>query len=261
VAKQEARRMQLRKEALERAKEADYVIFVGGLNHEEDCEGHDRTDMSLPYGQPELIDALLDIQPNMPVILIGGNPVEFGSWLDRCKALLFMFYNGMEGGRALAEVLIGRVNPSGRLPVSFYRNLSDCSAHAIGEFAEPEVVHYTEGTFVGYRYLDAKGIQPMFPFGYGLSYTTFVLYQPTKVVLHKNRSVIVLDVENTGAQTGAEVVQVFQVHPKYGYKQLCGFEKVFLQPGERATVEITVEAESDAVLMIGEDSEHIAYQV
>lgn len=173
-AAREQRRI-LRQQAVEAASRScyDQVIFVGGLNHDYDSEGNDRADMKLPYEQDQLIGELLTARPDMVVVLLAGSPVEMGEWIDRADSLVWCWYGGMEGGTALAEVLFGRVNPSGKLPESFYKSHRDCSAHCVGEFPGTDRVCYREGVFVGYRYLDTFGVEPEFCFGHGLSYTEF----------------------------------------------------------------------------------------
>lgn len=167
------KRAAMRKAAVEKAKEYETVIYIGGLDHDHDSEGNDRPDMKLPYEQDELIKELLEVKPDMPVVLIGGTPVEMGEWVDQAKAVVWGWYAGMEGGNAMAEVLLGEINPSGKLPETFYKTLSDCSAHCIGEFPGTDKVRYAEGIYVGYRYNDKFHIEPQFCFGHGLSYTTF----------------------------------------------------------------------------------------
>ncbi len=243
-------RRQLREEAVRKAKEFDRVIFVGGLNHEYDCEGNDRADMKLPYGQDILIQELLQANPNTVIVMVGGSPVEMGSWVSRADSLVWSWYAGMEGGRALAEVLFGRINPSGKLPESFYKTHTDCSAHAWGQFAETESVDYAEGIFVGYRYLDARGIEPEFCFGHGLSYTSFA-YEAAGLIEEDGKVYADCRVTNTGNMAGKETVQVY-LAPKNrkedeAVQQLKGFEKVYLEPGESKTVRIEVEGYSEGM--------------
>lgn len=152
------------------AKEYDTVILIGGQNHLQDLEGHDRPDMKLPYAQDELIEEVLDTNPDTIVVIASGSPVEM-PWIEKAQTLVWHWYAGMEGGTALAEVLFGKVNPSRRLPETFPICHTDCSAHCIGEFPGGESVDYKEGIFVGYRYYDTKNVPVLFPLGYGLSYT------------------------------------------------------------------------------------------
>lgn len=197
----------LMREALEKAADPSYdaVIFVGGLNHDHDSEGLDRADMKLPYGQDQLIGELLEIRPDMVVIMVAGSPVEMEKWIGKAQALVWSWYAGMEGGYGLAEVLFGRVNPSGKLPETFYKNHMDCSAHCIGEFGTEETVAYREGIFVGYRYNETFDVAPQFCFGHGLSYTEFV-YGDATMEEAEGISRVSLDVTNTGCRSGAEIV-------------------------------------------------------
>ncbi len=162
---------------LERAKQAcqdaDAVIYIGGLNHDHDVEDHDRTDYHLPYEQDKIIRELLNVRPDMIVTLIGGSPVSMSDWKSLADTIVYSYYNGMEGGLALARVLFGEISPSGKLPTSFPKQLTDCAAHSIASFPGGETVEYKEGIFVGYRHLDAQNIEPEFAFGHGLTYAEF----------------------------------------------------------------------------------------
>lgn len=167
-------RQRLKEEACALAREADEVIFVGGLNHDYDVEGRDRADMKLPYGQDEVIDALLQIAPNLIVVMVAGSAVEM-PWLSKVKALVWCYYSGMETGNALADILLGKKNPSAKLPETFPIAYTDTVTAKNGQFGLEEKVEYREGIFVGYRYYEKENVKPAFPFGYGLSYTTFAL--------------------------------------------------------------------------------------
>lgn len=239
----EKRRL-LREEAISQAVKYDQVIFVGGLNHHHDSEGNDRADMKLPYEQDELIKGLLKVKPEMVIVLVGGSPVEMGAWIDQADTVVWSWYAGMEGGRALAEVLFGQVNPSGRLPETFYKKHTDCSAHCLGEFPGGKIVEYKEGVFVGYRYNDTFQVQPEFCFGHGLSYTEFVYENPTLSVKGEN-AVVSCDVINIGERSGKTVVQVYLAPKNHKENQpvheLKGFEKVELEPGEKKRVVIAIE--------------------
>lgn len=237
------KRAAMRKAAVEKAKEYETVIYIGGLDHDHDSEGNDRPDMKLPYEQDELIKELLEVKPDMPVVLIGGTPVEMGEWVDQAKAVVWGWYAGMEGGNAMAEVLLGEINPSGKLPETFYKTLSDCSAHCIGEFPGTDKVRYAEGIYVGYRYNDKFHIEPQFCFGHGLSYTTF---EYSNLALDRTNRAITLCVKNTGDVEGSEIVQVY-VHRENEpdiIKELAGFEKVSLKPGEEKQITVNVEIEN-----------------
>lgn len=258
-------RIKLRKEAVELAKQYDTVIYVGGLNHNQDTEGQDRGDMKLPYEQDLLISQLLDVKPDMVVVLTGGSAVEMGEWIDKCHTLVWGWYAGMEGGRALAEVLFGRVNPSGKLPETFYKKLSDCSAHCMGEFPGGDTVNYKEGMFVGYRYNDTFQVEPQFPFGYGLSYTSFA-YEKGAVEEENGRWYARCTVTNSGTVSGGETVQVYlaPAHRKENQpvQELKGFGKVFLEPGETAEVRIEMEDfTGDCDVRIGSSSRDIRLTV
>lgn len=237
--------------AVEAAKTADLVIFVGGLSHEQDTEGKDRTDMILPYGQDELIHQLLDVNQNTIVVMMSGSPIDMGSWIDRAPTVVQTWYAGMEGGRALAQVLFGDYNSSGRLPETFPISIEDVPAHKLGEYPGTETVHYKEGVFVGYRYYESKKVPVRFPFGYGLSYTKF---HYDKLSLENvfaedwMQSTVKVQIENTGDYDGTETVQVY-VHANDStierpVKELRGFEKVQLKKGEKKEVDIVLHADA-----------------
>jgi beta-glucosidase len=233
--------------AIAAAKSADVVIYIGGLNHDPgfDCEGQDRADMKLPYGQDELIQRILAANLKT-VVVLEGTMVEMGAWLNKAPAVLQAWYPGMEGGNALAEVLFGDVNPSGKLPCTFPKRLADTPAAAFGVGAYPGVsgtVTYSEGLLVGYRWYDTKHIEPQFPFGYGLSYTTFK-YSNLKVNEDEDATGQIADVQfditNTGQRAGSEVAEIYihQDNPALPRpeKELKGFKKIFLKPGETQSV-------------------------
>lgn len=163
----------LLEEAVALAREVDDVIIIGGLNHDYDCEGWDRPDMMLPYGQEELIKAVLEVNSNAVVVMVTGSPVCYQAFVNKAKAIVWTSYIGMEGGTALAEVLFGKVNPSGKLPMTIPKSLNDSPAHVYGEYGTKESVTYHEGIMVGYRYFDTFKVEPEFCFGHGLSYTRF----------------------------------------------------------------------------------------
>lgn len=238
-------RKRMREEAAELASKYDQVILIGGLNHEHDSEGNDRADMRLPYEQDELIQEVLKANPQTVIVMMGGSPVEMGEWISDAKAVVWNWYSGMEGGRALAEVLFGNVNPSGKLPETFYKKHTDCSAHAVGEFPGDTKVRYKEETFVGYRYNDTFKIEPQFCFGHGVSYTTFA-YENASVFEEENQIIVCCEVKNTGNVAGKEIVQVYLAsknrEENEPIQQLKGFAKTeLLQPGEMQVVEIKVE--------------------
>lgn len=234
-----------RKEAVEKAAKGGYdtVIFVGGQNHFQDLEGQDRPNMKLPYAQDQLIEELFNVVPDMVVVLFSGSPVEM-PWIKQAPTVVWNWFNGMEGGTALAEVLFGKVNPSGRLPETFPITHKDCPAHCIGEFALKEAVEYKEGIFVGYRYYDTKQVPVLFPFGYGLSYTEFS-YSNLQVKTEGAKVLVSVDVTNAGDREGKEVVQVYVGKPdsavERAAKELRGFVKLQLQPGETKTAFVTLD--------------------
>ena len=261
-----AKRKSLRREAVELAAQYEDVILIGGLNHDCDSEGNDRADMKLPYEQDLLIKEVLKANPNTIIVMMGGSPVEMHKWINQAQAVVWNWYSGMEGGRALAEVLFGKVNPSGKLPETFYVRHTDCSSHAVGEFPGGEAVHYTEGVFVGYRYNDTFHISPQFCFGHGLSYTTFAYSNPS-VRWQNGCCIVTLEVENIGELDGKETVQVYAAPVKRledePVQQLKGFEKVTLAAGEKKNAEIVVEVpeEKRVRLRIGSSSRDIRLEM
>ena len=245
----------LRQEAVEKAKGADYVIVFGGLNKSnyQDCEGHDRKEYALPYGQNELVEALAAVNKNIIYVNISGNAVEL-PWKEKVPAIVQGWFLGSETGEAIADVLFGDVNPSGKLPFTWYAKLDDCGAHALktypgtwrenGDIFDEE---YKEDIYVGYRWTDKQKIRPTFAFGHGLSYTTFKLGKAVadkKVMTADETISFTVSVTNTGKRAGAEVVQLYIADLKSSLprpmKELKGFQKVFLQPGETQDVTITI---------------------
>lgn len=236
----------LAERAVAAARAADVVIYIGGLNHDKgfDCEGADRKDLKLPYGQDDLISQIVAANPKT-IVVLEGTMTEMGSWLDAVPAVLQAWYPGMEGGNALARVLFGDVNPSGKLPATFPKKLGDTPAQMLGNYpGKNGTVTYAEGLLVGYRWYDTKNIEPLFPFGHGLSYTTFK-YSNLKLLPGDGTNEMItaqFEIENTGDRAGAEVAQLYvhQNHPGLPRpeKELKGFEKVFLKPGEKKTVAI-----------------------
>lgn len=242
-------------EAVSVAGKADYVIFVGGLNKSahQDCEDSDREGLGLPYGQDEVISALAKANPNLIVVNISGNAVSM-PWANEVPAIIQAWYLGSESGNAIANVLTGKVNPSGKLPMTFPVSLEDVGAHALGTY--PGVARndgsdivdckYDEGIFVGYRWADKHKIKPLFPFGHGLSYTTFkygkAILDKSSVGINGKVSVTV-PVTNTGSRDGSEVVQLYISDLKSSVprpvKELKGFRKIKLAPAE--TTDVTFE--------------------
>jgi beta-glucosidase len=234
-------------QAVAAATSADAVIYIGGLNHNGgyDTEGSDRRDLKLPGGQDALLTEIVKANPKTVVVFLGGGAVEMGSWLAKTPALLYAWYPGLEGGNALAAVLFGDVNPSGKLPCTFPRQLADSPAHALHAYPGTNgTVTYTEGLLVGYRWYDAKNIEPLFPFGYGLSYTQFK-YSKLKLTpdpAGRAGVTVQFELRNTGARAGAEAAQIYvqPLKPSVArpLRELKSFAKVSLQPGERTTISV-----------------------
>jgi beta-glucosidase len=242
-----ARRQELLEEAVALAKVTDEVIIVGGLNHDYDAEGIDREDMKLPYEQATLIKEVLKVNPNTVVVLMAGSPVEMGEWLQTAKAVVWCWYGGMEGGTALAEVLLGEINPSGKLPMTFPKKLSDCSAYSIGEFPGGKTVSYSEGIFVGYRYYDTYIIEPEFCFGHGLSYTTFD-YKNICVEVEESKDVeisVTFEVTNNGSRVGLETTQLYVCCKNSNLdrpvQELKQYVKIALEPGQKEKVSLVLD--------------------
>lgn len=238
---EEQKKRSYREQAIALAQSSDVVIFVGGLNHDYDCEGKDRADMRLPYGQDELLEALLQVRPDTVIALVGGSPVEM-PWLERAQGVVWSYYNGMEGGTALAEVLFGIVNPSGKLAETFPKTADDCPAHTIGDFGLKERVEYREKCLVGYRYYDAVCCPVNFCFGHGLSYTEFV-YEGLKLKRTETADggewELRVQVRNSGRRSGAEIVQLYAAPVQAADTQkpvheLKGFARLALEAGETA---------------------------
>ena len=246
-------------EAVEKAKSADYVVVFGGLNKADyqDCEGHDRKEYGLPYGQDALVEALVKVNKNVVYVNISGNAVAM-PWAAQVPAILQGWFIGSEAGHALADVLSGDVNPSGKLPYTWYQRLEDTGAHALNAFPgvwrpDRQIIdeEYKEGIFVGYRWADMKRIKPLFAFGHGLSYTSFEMGKVTadKQVVKGDETIsFTVSVRNTGKKAGAETVQLYVTDQKSTLprplKELKAFQKVFLQPGESREVTLTLDKRS-----------------
>ena len=246
---------ELTAEAVEKARQADVVIFFGGLNksNHQDCEGHDRKEFGLPYGQDQLIEALVKANPRLVYVNISGNAVAM-PWLAKVPAVVQGWFIGSEAGEALASVLSGDVNPSGKLPFTWHQQLNDCGAHALntypGTWREDYKIideEYKEGIYVGYRWTDKQKIKPLFAFGHGLSYTTFKLGKATadKAQLTADEKIsFTVNVTNTGKCAGAETIQLYisdkEASVDRPVKELKAFSKVFLQPGESRDVVLTI---------------------
>ena len=248
-------------EAVAAAKAADVAIIVGGSTHgydyskwsdnAYDAEGTDKPDLHMPFGQDELVQAVLAANPNTVVVLFGGGPIEVSPWAAQAKGIIEAWYPGMEGGNALAHILFGDVNPSGKLPVTFPVKLEDSPAMKLGEYpstpGNPLKQTYKDDIFVGYRYYDTYKVAPQFAFGHGLSYTTFK-YDNLSVTPGTKSATVKVRVTNSGNVAGAEVVQVYvhqeQASVKRPEKELKGFQKVFLKAGESKTVTMTLDSEA-----------------
>ena len=255
-------------EAVRVAGEADYVIFIGGLNKSahQDCEDSDRAGLGLPYDQDKVITELVKVNKNLIVINISGNAVAM-PWVKEVPAILQAWFLGSEAGTAIAAVLTGDVNPSGKLPFTFPAKLEDVPAHQLGEYPGTEKVgnivneKYNEGIFVGYRWTDKqKKVKPLFPFGYGLSYTTFEYGKPVadkKTMSADDTITFTVSVKNTGTREGQEVVQLYISDKKSSLprpvKELKGFDKVKLAPGEEKTVSFTITKDA---LSFFDDAKH-----
>lgn len=242
-------------EAVNEAKKSDYVIFIGGLNKSknQDCEDSDRAGLELPYQQDEVIEALADANKNLIVVNISGNAVAM-PWVKKVPAIVQAWFIGSEAGNSIADVIFGKVNPSGKLPFTFPVALEHVAAHAIGEYPgikrNDEDIwdeHYNEGILVGYRWHDTKKIPPLFAFGHGLSYTTFELGKvkaDKEAITGEDKVTFTVPVTNTGKLEGAEVIQLYLSDPKCSVKrpvkELKGFSKVFLQPGETKNVSFEI---------------------
>jgi beta-glucosidase len=237
------------KRAMKLAKDADKVVFFGGMPEGFESEGGDRLDMDLLGGQDELIQAIADVNPNTVVVLNVGAPVSM-PWADNVAGIVEAYYPGMENGNAVVRVLLGKVNPSGKLPVTFPKRLQDSPAYINASYPGCREVNYGEGIFVGYRYFDKTEIKPLFPFGHGLSYTEFKYSKLSvpKRVREGDIFEVSLDVTNAGDKDGAEVVQLYVcdlasslVRP---VKELKGFEKAFLKTGETKRVTFLLDERS-----------------
>ena len=255
----------LREEAMRAAREADIVIYIGGMNRwsYQDSEGRDRLDYDLPFGQNLLIDGLLEVNPNVVLVLNGGTAFSM-PWARKAPAILYAMYGGSANGQVIAEILFGKTVPSGHLPFTIAEKLEDYPPHANGTYDRdnPGDVNYSEGIFTGYRWMDREGINPMWSFGFGLSYTSFEMGRP--IVRHgtmrgtrsevapseapeqrKGQKIKVkVPVENTGCVRGATVVQLYVGSPHSAVsrpeKELKSFNKVWLEPGEKKMVELEV---------------------
>lgn len=243
-------------EAVAVAREADYVIFIGGLNKSahQDCEDADRKELGLSYGQDQVIAALAQANKNLIMVNISGNAIAM-PWVKEVPAIVQAWYLGSEAGNAIASILLGDVNPSGKLPFTFPVSLQDVGAHQLGEYpgtprndgSNLVDEKYNESIFIGYRWADKQKTKPLFSFGHGLSYTTFEYGKVTadkKTIAKDEPITFTLTVKNTGDREGAEIVQLYISDKKSSLprpvKELKGFQKVYLQPGEVKQVSFTI---------------------
>ncbi len=250
---------QLIADAINKAKDVDYVIIFGGLNKAEhnDCEGADRQNYDLPYNQSNLVRELAKANKKVVYVNISGTPVNI-DFKDKVPAIVQGWYLGSEAGDALAEVLLGDVNPSGRLPFTWWATIDQCPAHSLntypGTWRDGEQIideEYKEGIYVGYRWIDKENLKPLFSFGYGLSYTTFSLSDlkiSNTEITRDDTITVLLKVKNTGKKAGAEVVELFihQEKPTIDrpYKELKAFAKIFLEPDQEGEVEMNIDVSS-----------------
>ncbi|MGA2406603.1 MAG: glycoside hydrolase family 3 C-terminal domain-containing protein [Bacteroidales bacterium] len=237
----------LLKEAVELAKKSDIAIIFAGTNREYETEGTDRSDFKLPFGQDELIRAVATVNPRTVVVLVAASPLDLNNALNCSSAVLMSWFNGSEGGNAVADVLLGKINPSGKLPFTFPASLADSPAFSLGTFPGDNNVEYKEGSLVGYRWFDTKKVKPLFPFGFGISYTEFSYsgIKTDKIKYRRDEIInISMELKNTGKMKGDEVVQLY-VHRlnsqvEWPEKELKGFIRVSLNPGESKEIIMTL---------------------
>lgn len=264
-----AKRMEkLKKEALKAAKGADVVLFIGGDNREVETEGSDRTTIQLPFQQDELLKAIAEVNPNIVAVMVAGAPVDLRTVNPIAKGLVYSWFNGTEGGNALADVLTGKISPSGKLPFTLPVKLDDSPAYALGVYPQTEQgggdvfvnlvnnrdrqaarradAEYSEGIFVGYRWYTTKNVKPMYAFGYGLSYVPFQ-YANLNASVEDDTIEVTFDLSNRGQQEADEVAQVYIARPdskverpKY---ELKGFKRVAVQAGQTTKVTISIPKE------------------
>lgn len=239
---------QLIADAVAEAADADIILFFGGLNKAkgQDAEGRDRADMALPYAQDKVIEALSKVNDKIVVLIVSGNAVEM-PWIEKVDGVVQTWFLGSQAGNAIADIVLGKVNPSGKLPFTFPVKLEDNAAHALKAYHKDSLsVEYKESIYVGYRWAEKQNIKPLFAFGHGLSYTTFE-YGEAKCKKSGNGFKVTVDVTNTGAREGKEIVQLYigdeESSLERPVKELKGFKKVSLAPGE--TKQVTFEIKPD----------------
>jgi beta-glucosidase len=264
--------------ASSKLQSADAVVFVGGWNHGLDTEGLDRQNMDFPKAQEELIRGVAHINPHTIVVLLHGSPFTVSGWIDSVPAVLDAWYPGMEGGTAIAEALVGDINPAGKLTFSWPKQLKDSPTYSIGT-ADKDNVNYREGIFVGYRYFDTRAIAPEYPFGFGLSYSDFD-YSGLTAVRSVQSIHVSLNVKNTSSLPGSQVIQLYVAPQKAEVirpvHELRGFKKITLNPGETRQVFFDLDATSfrhwdttthawrgdpgDYILQVGDSSRDLPLQ-
>lgn len=270
--------------AIEAAKKSDMAIVFAGSNRDYETESSDRVSLALPFAQEELINKVLAVNPNTIVVMIAGAPFDIKEISEKSKALVWSWFNGSEGGNALADVILGNVNPSGKLPWTMPIKIEDSPAHATNSFPGDKTVVYKEGLLVGYRWFDTKNVEPLYPFGYGLSYTNFKLSNlKTDKDSYANDDTIevTFNMSNLGSMDGKEVAQLYVSKPNSSIEraaqELKGFKKVFVKKGETENVTIQLPVKELAyynavekkwvvetgayILKIGNSSRHIVEQI
>ncbi len=237
-------------DAVKAASKSDAVIVFAGTSPYFETEGRDRESLELPNNQDELIEAVAKVNKNVVVVLVSGSPVLMTKWIDKVAAVVQAWFGGSEAGNAIADILLGRQNPSGKLPMTFPERWEDCSAYNTYK-SESGTAHYSDGIFVGYRHFDKKEIEPRFPFGHGLSYTNFIYSNLTVESKSQKKSISIkvnFEIKNSGKIEGAEVAQLYikKVNSKIvrAVKELKAFHKVNLKPSETRRIEFTLTEEA-----------------
>lgn len=232
------------REAVRLAQRTDVVLIFAGINHDFDTEGYDKKDIDLPYKQVELINAVSEANPNIILVVTAGSPVDLRKVKDKVSSIIWGWYNGMEGGNVIADVIMGKINPSGKMPFTLPESLEQSPAHALNRYhGKEKPLEYEEDILIGYRWFDYKGINPLYPFGHGLSYTSFS-YSDLSVNKSNENITLTFTVQNSGKRAGAEVAQVYISSPGIEALrppvELKGFEKVNLKPGQKSKFRISI---------------------
>lgn len=234
-------------EAVEAARKSDVAIIFAGSNRDYETEASDRASLALPFGQEELIEKVMEVNPNTIVVMIAGAPFDIKKISDKSTSLIWSWFNGSEGGNALADVILGNINPSGKLPWTMPIKLEDSPAHATHSFPGGESVTYSEGILVGYRWFDTKKIEPLYPFGFGLSYTDFEFsnLETDKETYDANDVITVsLTIKNIGKTDGKEVIQLYvsdlESYVEKAEQELKGFKKVMVKSGDSENINIKI---------------------